>query len=102
MHACCVRDIAVVQVQVLARNVLGRMQVIDPGAIEGARAANQSMDLVSLVQQLLRHVRAILTRDTRDEGALCLGHPILRIFVVYLVRVLHDLGREPIGATLVP
>ena len=50
------------------------MEVIDARSIEGAGSANQSVDLIALLQQLLGHVGAILPGDPGDEGPLTLCH----------------------------
>lgn len=78
MHPCRIRHISVMQVKVPPRNVLIVMKVIDPTTIERRRPANQSMNLIALIQQLLGHIRAILTGHTGDEGTPLLGHFLLQ------------------------
>ena len=45
-------------------------EMVDPVGIEGARAADEPVDLVSLAEKQLREVRAILARDARDKSFL--------------------------------
>ena len=74
LHPGRIGDVAVVQVEVLAGDVLIVVQVIDAGAVERARAPHHPVDLVPLVQQLLGHVRAVLPGHARDERTLRLRH----------------------------
>ena len=53
------------------------VEVVDPPGVELARAADQAVHLVALVEQQLGQVRAVLAGDARDEGA-SLGHRLLR------------------------
>ena len=74
LHAGGIGDVAVVQMEVLAGDVVVMVQVVDARPIEGAGPANDAVHLVALVQQLLGHVRAVLTGHARDERTLRLRH----------------------------
>ena len=60
-------EIAVIQEKVCSRVMHVLEEMVDPVGVEGARAADEPVDLVSLAQEQLREVRAILARDARDE-----------------------------------
>jgi len=49
------------------RKVLVTIKVIDAAAIEAARATNEAMNLVSLGEQELGKIGAVLAGDSRDQ-----------------------------------
>ena len=68
MSAGAVREVRVVEEQ--ARLLLQRIPVemVDAPGVEGARPADEAVDLVALVQQQLGEVRAVLAGDPSDQG----------------------------------
>ena len=68
MHPGRVGDIAVVQMQVLPGEVFVVMKMIDTRPVEGARAPDESVDLITLFEELLSHIRAVLARHTGNES----------------------------------
>jgi hypothetical protein len=56
--------VAVVQKQVLAWQVVVMVQVVDPAPVKARGAADQTVDFIALFQQLLGHIRAVLTGYT--------------------------------------
>ena len=55
------------QVQRLAVNRRIRIERLQPGALQAARAANQAMDGVPAFQKKLGQVRPVLAGDSGDE-----------------------------------
>lgn len=70
MHAGGISDIAVMQVQIAPWQMVVMMEVIDPGAVEGARSPYQPVNLIALIEELLGHIGAVLACHTRDECSL--------------------------------
>jgi hypothetical protein len=62
------------QIQVSAGEVIVMVKVVDPATIETRGAADQTVDFVAFVQELLSHIGAILTGYTGDKGTLRLSH----------------------------
>ena len=80
-----VGEVPVVQLHARARLVGIDVHVLQPLRVEVGRSSDDAVHLVSLVQQKLRQVRAILPRDPRH-------HRLLR-------RLLHsNLGRHRINS----
>ena len=69
MHPSSVCDIPIVQMQVAPGNVFIVVQVINTSAIEGRGPSHHPMHFVALGQQLLCHIGAVLTRDSRYENS---------------------------------
>ena len=65
-----VTQIAVLKVQPDVGFVRILIDVIDTGRVEGRRSADHSPHFVSLRQQKLREIGAILPRDTRNQRRL--------------------------------
>jgi hypothetical protein len=65
-----------VEVQVLPWKMLIVMQMVNATPIEGARPPDQAVHLIPLVEQLLGHVRAILTGHTGDQRSSGFRHVI--------------------------
>jgi hypothetical protein len=55
------------------------VEVINPAAVECGTAANNTVNLVALIQQLPGHIRAILASNTGNEGSLLLAHAFLQV-----------------------
>jgi len=62
-----VGQVAVVQEQPRAGLVRVDVEVIDPVRVEGAGATDDAVDLVALLEQELREVRAVLASDAGDQ-----------------------------------
>ncbi len=65
VHA--VGKVAIVKEQADTVDVRVRVDVVDAGGVEGARAADDSMNLVAFVKQEVGKIGSILPGDTRDE-----------------------------------
>ncbi len=65
-----VRQVGVVQIELGAAPVGVVVEVVDAPGRERARAADQAVDVVALVEQQLGEVGAVLAGDAGDEGGL--------------------------------
>jgi len=61
-QAVLVDEVAVVQREAVA-------DVVDPPGVEGAAAADEAVDLVSLLQEQLGEIAAVLPGDARDQSS---------------------------------
>jgi hypothetical protein len=66
-------------VQIPPWEVFLMVEVINPAAVECGASANNTVNLVALIQQLPGHVGAILASHTGNEGSLLLAHVFLQV-----------------------
>jgi hypothetical protein len=64
------RQVAVVHEQLHAALVRIAVEMVDPVGVEARRAADDPVDLVALLEQLLGEVRPVLAADPRDHRLL--------------------------------
>jgi hypothetical protein len=62
------------QIQVSAGEVIVMVEVVDPATIETGGSANQAVDFITLIQELLSHIGAILTGHPGNKGPLRFHH----------------------------
>lgn len=72
-----ISEIAVVQKELDSGIMSVSVDVVNARGVEGGATAHDTMDFVSLLQQELGEIGAVLTRDAGDESTLRFGLDLL-------------------------
>jgi hypothetical protein len=68
VHLLGIGQVPIVEKEPDIRQMRVLIEMIDPAAVEAARAADEAVHLVTLVEEEFGQIRAVLAGDSREQG----------------------------------